>query len=90
MAVIPRDTRAGIAIRSIQKQHHERTTSVTAGVKTDEMKNSRRRLKEKTTVKLAKEPAISIVGVNEYHTPRWTNRFHLALLVFNMPLLAYS
>lgn len=90
MAVIPKDTRAGIAKRSIQKQHHERTTSVTAGVKTDEKKNSRRRLKENTTVKLAKEPAISILGVNKWksskskivivQTPRRTNRFHLAIL----------
>lgn len=56
MVVIPKDTRAGTATRSIQKQHHERTTSVTAGENTDEMKYSIRRLNENTTLRLAKEP----------------------------------
>lgn len=57
MVVIPRDTRAGTALRLIQKQHHESTTSVTAGENTDDTKYSKRRLNENTTLRLAKDPA---------------------------------
>ena len=80
MAVIPRDTRAGTARRSIQKQHHERTTNVTAGVNTDETKYSRRRLNEKTTVRLAKEPAIENVEAHELM--RSCNELHVFRIFF--------
>ena len=48
IVVTARDTRAGTAASFIQKQHQESITRITAGVKMEKMKNSRRRLNENT------------------------------------------
>jgi len=55
IVVIPRETRAGTACRDIQKQHHDRITKITAGVNTEKIKNSRRRLNENVTFRLAND-----------------------------------
>ena len=77
--MIPKDTRAGTAKREIQKQHHERTTSVTAGENTEETKYSNRRLNENTTLRLANEPAYKQIG--SFHNSEENPSFFVSLLL---------
>ena len=56
MVVMLRATLAGMADGEMKKQHQERITRTTAGTKMDHTKLSVRRRKEKTALRLAKDP----------------------------------